>query len=80
MLYERKMFNMEYAYHSLGYETVYVKDGAMICASCINKIAKEDEEEAKQYVATTYWEGTPMECEECGEMIQSIYGDPDEED
>lgn len=71
---------MEYPNNSLGYEIVYVTDGAMICADCMNKLAKEQPEEAKNYQATNYWEGSPMYCEECNEVITSIYGDPEEPD
>jgi hypothetical protein len=49
------------------------EDGITICQDCANKSEQECFNEGD-----IYYEGPDIECDECGQMIQSAYGDPDE--
>lgn len=65
-----------------GYPLVYTvtEDGLSgqawdACAECASK--SEAGEPVDAYV---HYEGQPVTCENCNKMIESAYGDPDEED
>ena len=45
----------------------------LLCADCA---LKEGLTEDSGYI---HWEGPARECDECGEEIESAYGDPEEE-
>lgn len=56
------------------YPIFYLNDREdILCAECA---AKNAEEVVNHSI---YWEGPSMYCDECGEEIQSAYGDPEEE-
>ena len=48
------------------------KDSEVICQDCANKSKQ------KCFEGDIYYEGSDIECDECGQMIQSAYGDTDE--
>ena len=48
------------------------KDGEVICQDCANKSKQ------KCLEGDIYYEGPDIECDGCGTMIQSAYGDQDE--
>jgi len=55
------------------YPLVFVcSNGNVICQDCANK-SKE-----KCFEGDIYYEGHDIECDECGQMIHSAYGSPDE--
>jgi hypothetical protein len=45
-----------------------------LCSDC----AKESPEDIRYH--EVYLEGPPTECDECGKVIESAYGDPEEEE
>ena len=47
-------------------------DGKVICQDCANKSKQ------KCFEGDIYYEGPDIECDECGQIIQSAYDDPDE--
>ncbi len=53
-----------------GYPVYYYdREQNVFCADC----AEQHEEEILG--ATIYWEGPDVECDNCGEFIESAYGD-----
>lgn len=68
-----------------GYPVVYYcADGGSLCADCANgnngSLASEDpgtEAMWRLAGADILWEGPPVICDQCGEDIESAYGDPD---
>lgn len=63
------------AFTSVGcYPLAYynVPKGEMYCPKCANDTSKE----LTLTDADVYWEGAPHDCDECGEPIESAYGDP----
>lgn len=53
----------------------YTKDGLTVCPECANR----DVDQSQEVVGgDVYWEGPPTPCEDCGELIESAYGDPEE--
>jgi len=48
------------------------KDGEVICQDCANKSKQ------KCFEGDIYYEGNDIECDECGQMIESAYGNPKE--
>ena len=48
------------------------KDGIIICQDCANKAEQEC------FEGDIYYEGSDISCDNCGQIIQSAYGDPDE--
>jgi len=53
------------------YPLIFVtKDGSVICQDCVNKSKEECCE------GDIYYEGPDIECDECGQMIHSAYGEP----
>jgi hypothetical protein len=65
------------AYTSIGcYPIVYyTRDGLTICAECANRPIDEGQ---AVIAGEVYWEGPPVDCEDCGRSLESAYGDPDE--
>ncbi len=58
-----------------GYPLVYVtEDGLTVCPECANE---PDTSDPVAY-GDVYWEGPLLPCDDCGEMMESAYGDPDE--
>jgi hypothetical protein len=52
------------------------REGNELCAEC----ASREIDQAQGAVAyNIYWEGPPITCSDCGETIESAYGDPEEE-
>lgn len=60
-----------------GYPVIYFDtDGCTLCAPCASAAA---EYSACTSAAEVYYEGPPVICEQCNAVIESAYGDPDEE-
>lgn len=61
-----------------GYQMVYLtRDGGCICPDCANK----DVDQSQDVISgDVYWEGPAMQCDDCGKLIESAYGDPSESD
>ena len=58
-----------------GYPVVYfTEQGLTICPKCAN------EPDTSDPVASgdVYWEGAPCPCDDCGTIIESAYGEPEE--
>jgi len=58
-----------------GYPMYYIdRQGNILCPDCASR-----EVDASQDVVEgdVYWEGSPLQCDDCGKMIESAYGDPD---
>lgn len=60
-----------------GYPVVYydAQDWDTLCAAC----ATEFRHGGGQLLSDIYWEGPSLECANCGEEIQSAYGDVKEQ-
>lgn len=58
------------------YPLVYTDGDAVFCADCANDT---DKTLALNNVAV-HWEGAPLSCDECGDEIESAYGDPGVDD
>jgi hypothetical protein len=55
----------------------------VLCAECAQKALDDPDEypENKPVYADVYYEGPAIECDGlCGKMIESAYGDPEDED
>lgn len=60
-----------------GYQMIYIdENNDILCPDCANK--PEDEYTVKIVQWDIFYEGAPEECADCGKMIESAYGDPDE--
>jgi hypothetical protein len=58
-----------------GYTILYAThQGHVLCNECATKEAEDIE------VVTTYDEGPDLYCEECNAVIESSYGDPEEDE
>ena len=59
---------------SLGYTVIYTTDfGRHVCDECAKEIEDDQYETLEGY--TSYEEGPSIECDECGEMMESDYGE-----
>jgi hypothetical protein len=60
------------AFTSIGcYPLLYLtKNNDCLCAACATEVQKQGE----QVRGDVYWEGEPIDCDECGEPIESAYG------
>jgi len=65
-------------YTSYGcYPIVYLtRRDNCLCADCATA---NDDEDDPTVIGDVHWEGAPLTCDECGEEIESAYGDPDAE-
>lgn len=63
-------------YTSVGsYSIVYFTPrNEVMCAVCASRLGLRESD------GQGYWEGPPLDCEECGDRIESSYGDPSEEE
>lgn len=60
-----------------GYPVLYVtRDNLTICPTCANRDVDMSQEVIAGFV---FEEGAPHKCEDCGEFVESAYGDPSEE-
>ena len=60
-----------------GYTIVYwTVDGDELCADCAWQACQDDEPMAGR---DTYDEGPDLYCADCGHVLQSSYGEPDED-
>lgn len=58
-----------------GYQMIYVtRDGDVLCAKCAWIAIVGD----NPTISTVYWEGADLYCDDCGALLPSAYGDPDE--
>lgn len=63
-----------------GYPIIYhTRRGLTICPECANK-TEQDEIDDPVAQGDVFWEGPPIECDDCDRLIESAYGDPDGED
>lgn len=59
--------------------TYLTKQGNELCADCATKsLYLLDDEFDPPVNYDTYDEGPPIQCNDCGRMIESAYGDPEE--
>jgi hypothetical protein len=66
-----------------GYPIIYLDHhDSVLCPDCAERFDKDpDADERDRPVhSDVFWEGAPMECDECGAMMESAYGDPDSEE
>jgi hypothetical protein len=67
------------AYADGGYPLLYITDeGQYLCAPCADKNDANYSHDLLKG-ADIFYEGQPQECAECGDLIESAYGDPDAE-
>lgn len=60
-----------------GYPIYYMDtDGCILCPKCANE---NDDFTAELTSYSVHWEGPPLICEHASCVIESAYGDPDEE-
>jgi hypothetical protein len=60
-----------------GYPIYYLtRDGLVVCPDCANESDTSD----PVIDADIYWEGPAACCNDCGQGIESAYGDPDDDD
>lgn len=53
------------------YPILYTTTGGKhLCADCATRLIDQVDN------SCIYLEGTPIECDECGKLIESAYGDP----
>jgi hypothetical protein len=58
-----------------GCPLVYLdSDNADLCPACANRWGEYSTELTDAYI---HWEGAPITCENCGNEIESAYGNPD---
>jgi hypothetical protein len=63
-----------------GYTLVYMThDGCDLCADCATKELDDPDGVDPVISGDIYWEGPDMTCDECSRVIESSYGDPDED-
>lgn len=66
--------------HAEGYPLIYVTtEGDTLCPKCAAK-PRASIAGAPVCAFDIFYEGAPMQCDDCGEEIQSAYGDPDNEE
>jgi hypothetical protein len=62
-----------------GYPLYYEdKAGGIMCADCADESLKCEFGGAAEHYGV-HWEGPPLACDDCGDKIDSAYGEPDEE-
>ncbi len=76
------------AFTSLGcYPVLYLdSEDNVLCADCVRREVPDmcglsrHHAPHKPYTprGDVYWEGPPMSCDECGDAIESAYGDPED--
>jgi hypothetical protein len=78
----------EYTAHNLSFPGLYTiiavtRDGDYIHPECVRKRFLAEARKLRRgendriVDVSTYDEGAPLECRECGELIESSYGDPE---
>lgn len=60
-----------------GYPIIYVIGGEVFCNKCAAEL-RDSEDGCTNITHDTYMEGPPEDCAECGAVIESAYGDPEE--
>lgn len=55
-----------------GYQINYIGDGVVYCADCAKK---QDKDVQEKLVGDIHYEGSPLVCEDCGEELESEYGE-----
>ena len=61
-----------------GYQMMYYINGNPVCPKCIMKVLREEHFTGSDGILRdVFYEGAPENCTECGEEIESAYGDPD---
>ena len=61
-----------------GYPVLYLDaDNCVLCPECAQ--LSDDDDRTRPVAYSIHWEGPDEQCENCGEMIPSAYGNPDEE-
>ena len=55
------------------------RESSVLCADCAQRSLDEDEvPQFRPVDSAVHWEGPSLTCGQCGEAIESAYGDPDE--
>jgi len=63
-----------------GYTLIYLtKGGSWLCADCATKELDTPDGVDPVIAGDIFWEGPDMTCDECSRVIESSYGDPDED-
>lgn len=57
-----------------GYPLAYLRNHKCVCAGCASLLGCKPED------CGVHWEGESLECDECGEPIESAYGNPSTEE
>lgn len=89
----RAQFFQVLRYGWAGYPGMFLmRDGSCLCLRCARenalRIGRESFGRHSAYLEKgwqveaegPHWEGPPINCDECQEMIESAYGDPDAEE
>jgi hypothetical protein len=64
-----------------GYQIMYYIGGDPVCPSCIMGVLRgHTVTDDCEILRDIFYEGSPETCSECGEEIESAYGDPDAPD
>lgn len=64
-----------------GYQIIYLtKSNCLLCPDCANKTDRDPDHSDPVVAQDIFYEGASEWCEDCGEAIESAYGDPDSED
>jgi hypothetical protein len=65
-----------------GYPIVYMaKDNGILCPRCANEyeLERDNSEQLEPVAYFVHYEGPAEQCENCNALIESAYGDPDQE-
>lgn len=61
-----------------GYPIIYLTGmGDTLCADCATKEAADPDANDPAVLADVFYEGAPIDCDDCGKKIESAYGEPD---
>jgi ribosomal protein S27E len=59
-----------------GYPIIYLdRGGNVLCPDCANR---ETDASQAPVSCDVFYEGAPLQCDDCGKTIDSAYGDPSE--
>ena len=66
-----------------GYTLLYLdRENSTLCADCATTSADDPDEvpQFKPVACDVYYEGPNLYCDQCNAVIESAYGDPDEDE
>lgn len=61
------------------YPIKYVYEGEVYCPMCARNLYLENLRLQDKIIGRIYWEGPVLQCNCCGDEIESAYGDPEED-